>query len=578
MKKPIYILLLWFLTVLTFSCNDDFLDRPPLDEISDPSYWKTANDLELYVNGLYTQLGQVRNAVFLDENSDNALSSQYQSSRLTGTVSQTTDAIGSTYKNIRKINIMITNMSKVTDPEGDQYKGEAYFFRAWFYFDVLKSVGAAQIVKKPLSSNDEELYTILRSPRDSVADFILSDLDSAINLLKTKIEITKSGDGQRINKGAALAFKSRVALYEGSWEKYHNGTPFGVDNADYNKYFLQAADAAKTLMDEQSYSLDDDYQSLFTHHELSGNAIASDEIILARQWDRLKYNNATYGFEMMNEWPYAIGYTRSAMRSYLCTDGLPIGVSPLYQGDTSLATITKHRDPRLDMTLYTPGELWRISAIGDTTWFADPFTTVNLSSFYEPTGYTSQKFYTYDLEQAGANRLTWDEILIYFRYGEVLLNYAEAMAELGKFDQATADISINKLRSRPSVNMPPLEVNHIVTDPDWPDWGYTLSPLLQEIRRERRVELMGESFRFDDLMRWAGAKLIVGQNYRGAYFEPIMNNGEGKNIPRDDDNYFEPYKDELPTGYQFDPERDYLLPFPQNQIVLNPKLTPNPGW
>jgi hypothetical protein len=576
MKNLIYIALL-LITVLTFGCNKDFLDRVPQDQISEPAFWKTPNDLQLYVNNLYARLGTY--TFTQDEGSDNALSSSYKSSRMLGQVLSTTDAIGDEYGYIRQVNIMIANMDKVTDPEGNQYKGEAYYLRAFHYFNILKDVGPAQIVKAPLKSDEKKLYTILRSPRDSVADFILSDLDKAISLLQIKSDLGKTGDYQRISKDAALAFKSRVALYEGSWEKYHNGTPFGVSNPDYNKYFTQAAGAAKTLIDNFGYKLDDNYQSVFKHHELAGTPIASDEIIFGRQFDHVKYNvNWAASGEQMNTWPVGVGYTRSAIRSYLCTDGLPISVSPLYVGDTSLATITQNRDPRLAMTLYTPGELWRVSGTGDSTWFPERFLGPNGGSLI--TGYVGQKFYIPDaFETPGQNRLTWDHITIYFRYGEVLLNYAEAKAELGQFDQAAADISINRLRSRASVQMPPLMVGSIVTDPDWPEWGYSLSPLLQEIRRERRIELIGEEFRFDDLMRWAAAKLITGKNYKGGYFESLMEQTQHmQNIPRDADNYLEPFKDFLPEGYQFDPKRDYLLPFPLDEITLNPKLTQNPGW
>lgn len=584
MKKLKYIALLLVLTAFTFGCNKDFLDRVPQDQISEPAFWKTPNDLKLYVNNLYKRLGQLRYAAVLDEGSDNALATNYKKSQMLGQVLVTADAIGNEYTYIRNVNIMIANMDKVTDPDGNQYKGEAYYIRAFHYFLLLRAVGGVQIVKKPLKSGDEQLYKILRSRRDSVADFILSDLDKAVSLLKKKSDLAKSGEYQRISKDAALAFESRVALYEGTWEKYHNGTPFGVPNADYNKYFSKCVQASQDLMDHFGYKLDDDYQSVFNHHEASGTPVASDEIIFARQWNHLQYNSSTFGFEWLNAWPYYIGYTRSAIRSYLCTDGLPISISPLYKGDHSLATIAENRDPRLGMTIFTPGEIWSISSIGDTAWFDTPFTiyangkSSNIGNTYEPTGYTSQKFYTYDLQRPTANGITWDLILIYYRYGEVLLNYAEAKAELGQFDQAAADASINRLRSRASVHMPPLKVGSIVTDPDWPDWGYPLSPLLQEIRRERRVELLGEDFRFDDLMRWAAAKLITGKNYRGAYFEPIMDNGAGKNIPRDADNYFQPFKNDLPDGYQFDPNRDYLLPFPVDEITLNPKLTQNPGW
>lgn len=577
MKKLRYITVCVLLTALACGCNKDFLDRVPQDQISAPAFWKTPNDLQLYVNNLYDRLGK-NSFTLQDGGSDNALLSNYKSDRMLGQVLSTTDAIGDEYTYIRRVNIMITNMDRVTDPDGDQYKGEAYYFRAFHYFNVLQRVGAAQIVKEPLNAGDKKLYEVLRSPRNLVADFILSDLDKAISLLKTKSELRTSNQEQRITKDAALAFKSRVALYEGSWEKYHNGTPFGVPDADYNKYFTAAAEAAKTLIDEFGYKLDDDYQSVFRHHELSGTPIASDEIIFARQFDHVKYNtNWAAAGEQMNTWPHG-GYTRSAIRSYLCTDGLPISVSSLYVGDTSLYNITKNRDPRLAMTIYTPGELWRVSGTGDSSWFPDPFLGPNGGTFV--TGYVSQKFYIPDVfETPGQNRLTWDHITIYFRYGEVLLNYAEAKAELGQLDQAAADISINQLRSRPSVQMVPLTVGSIVTDPDWPDWGYPLSPLLQEVRRERRIELLGENFRFDDLMRWAAAKLITGQNYRGGYYGPVL-----KQMPkmtdklRDADNYLQPFKDFLPEGYQFDPNRDYLLPFPVDEIILNPKLTQNPGW
>ena len=578
MKKLKSIILLFALVAFAIGCNKDFLDRAPLDTISEPEFWKTANDLQLYVNNMY--LNSWKNPYTMDDGSDNAISSDGASTWLNGLTQPTTDALVKMYPNVRNINIMIANMDKVTDPDGNQYKGEAYFIRAWDYFDILKNVGAAQLIKEPLKSTDDRLY-MNRSPRDSVAYFILSDLDKAIGLLSTKSQLKQSNQFQRISKDAALAFKARVALFEGTWEKYHSGTPFGVQGGDHNKFLRLAADAAKLLMDNYGYTLDDDFQKVFNDHTIAGSQIPVKEIIFARQFSNLKFGGGgreIFGNPDINQWPHKVGYTRSAIRSFLCTDGLPISVSPLYQGDKSLADIGKNRDPRLNMSVFTPGELYRISGKGDTTWFVNPFTTVDATAQYEPTGYTSQKFYTYDLESAGQNSKTWDMSTTFFRYGEVLLNYAEAKAELGEFDQGVADASINKLRSRASVQMPPLLVNAIVADPAWPDYGYSLSPQIQEIRRERRVELLGEDFRFDDIRRWAAAKLIIGQNFRGAYFEPIMNNGSGKTIAKDDENYILPFKAQLPAGYQFDPGKNYLLPFPQDEITLNPNLSKNPGW
>ncbi|MET6997628.1 RagB/SusD family nutrient uptake outer membrane protein [Chitinophaga defluvii] len=578
MKKLKFIISFFVLVTFIAGCRKDFLDRAPQDTISEPEFWKTANDLQLYVNSLY--LNSWKNQYTMDDGSDNALSTDGASTWMNGLTQPTVDAIGSYYKNIRDVNIMIANMDKVTEADGNQFKGEAYFIRAWHYFEVLKRVGAAQLVKEPLKSTDEQLY-VLRSRRDSVADFILSDLDKAISLLKTKTQLKQSSEYQRINKDAALAFKSRIALFEGTWEKYHNGTPFGVQGGDYARFLRVAADAAKLLIDVYGYTLDDDFQKVHNDHTIAGAQIPIKEIIFARQFSNLKFGGGgreIFGNPDINQWPHKVGYTRSAIRSFLCTDGLPISVSPLYQGEQSLADIGKNRDPRLDMSVFTPGEIYRISAKGDTTFFVNPFTTVDAAGQYQPTGYTSQKFYTYDLESPTQNAKTWDMITVFFRYGEVLLNYAEAKAELGEFDQAVANITINKLRARASVNMPPLTVSAITTDPDWPDYGYTLLPQIQEIRRERRVELLGEDFRFDDIRRWAAAKLIIGQNFRGAYFEPIMNNGSGKTITKDDENYIQPFKTQLPSGYQFNPDKNYLMPFPMNEIVMNLSLTKNPGW
>ncbi|WP_119080682.1 RagB/SusD family nutrient uptake outer membrane protein [Chitinophaga alhagiae] len=578
MNKLKSIISFFVITALAAGCTKDFLERAPLDTISEPEFWKTANDLQLYVNNLYHN--SWKNQYEMDNGSDNALSTNGASTWMNGLTQPTADATGSSYTHIRNVNIMIANMDRVTEADGDQYKGEAYFIRARHYFDILGNVGAAQLVTEPLKSTDERLY-MLRTRRDSVADFILSDLDKAIALLKTKDQLKLSNEYQRINKDAAIAFKARIALFEGTWEKYHNGTPFGVPGGDYNKFLRIAAESAKLLMDNYGYTLDDDFQKVHNDHTIAGSQIPVKEIIFARQFSNLKFGGGgreIYGNPDINQWPHKVGYTRSAIRSFLCTDGLPISVSPLYEGDQSLANIGKNRDPRLDMSVFTPGEVYRISALGDTTRFVNPFTTVDAAGQYQPTGYTSQKFYTYDLESPTSNPKTWDMITVFFRYGEVLLIYAEAKAELGEFDQAVADITINKLRSRASVNMPPLMVGAIVADPEWPDHGYPLSPLLQEIRRERRVELLGEDFRFDDIRRWAAAKLIIGQNFQGAYFEPIMNNGSGRTIAKDDDNYFLPFKTQLPNGYQFDPGKNYLMPFPMNEIIINPALTKNPGW
>jgi hypothetical protein len=161
------------------------------------------------------------------------------------------------------------------------------------------------------------------------------------------------------------------------------------------------------------------------------------------------------------------------------------------------------------------------------------------------------------------------------RFAEALLTYAEAKAELGTITQSDIDLSINKLRSR--IGMPALVMNNITVDPNWPDYGYSVSPVIQEIRRERKVELFGEGYRWDDLMRWSAHKIFIGKRPQGAFYTAEFK-AKNKNLPFDAQGYLDPYQKSIPNGYGFNPSRDYLLPIPTNEITLNPKLIQNPGW
>lgn len=163
-----------------------------------------------------------------------------------------------------------------------------------------------------------------------------------------------------------------------------------------------------------------------------------------------------------------------------------------------------------------------------------------------------------------------------FRFAEALLIYAEAKAELGNITQADLDISINVLRERAA--MPPLQMDNIVQDPNWlyPD----LSPIVNEVRRERHVEMAIEGYRFDDLMRWRAHDLFVGKRLKGAKFQPELYPDVklGEEVFLDEDGYLDPLVKQIPNGYQFDPGRDYLLAIPLEQITLNPSLEQNPRW
>lgn len=271
--------------------------------------------------------------------------------------------------------------------------------------------------------------------------------------------------------------------------------------------------------------------------------------------------------------------TKRLVDSYLCTDGLPIAVSSLYKGDDSLNAVIKNRDPRLAQVLYTPGDtIYLHLPDGTNSIFDKPGFTYAFDQLCT-TGYQLQKGNNTDHAQSDATTRG----LIYMRYAEILLNYAEAKAELGTITQADLDKSINLLRDR--VDMPHLVLNNITPDPNWlfPD----LSPIINEVRRERNVEIGCEGFRFDDIMRWAAAdELIIGWKPKGAKWEqwegvytnpPVV---AGQNVYVDAQGYIEPLMKDalLQNGYQFNIDRDYLLPLPTDQLTLNPNMKQNPGW
>lgn len=279
------------------------------------------------------------------------------------------------------------------------------------------------------------------------------------------------------------------------------------------------------------------------------------------------------------------GITRNLVESYLCTDGKPISVSPLYQGDETLVKVATNRDPRLSQTVQINDGNHYLS---DTSRFWHPaWEGANEDKDY--TGYQNCKGLNTDSRQQEIGKGT--QGLIFYRYAEALLNLIEAKAELGTATQADVDATINLLRSR--VGMPGLNIAAISTDPNW-DFP-ELSPLINEIRRERRVELAIEGYRHDDIWRWAAAgKLIKGWKPKGAKRSQFMNflkdwSNPGKGnyndivsglYPVDDNDYIFPYKSNVVgnSGFNFKTDRDYLSPLPTNQLILNPNLKQNPGW
>lgn len=570
MKNIKYILLIFATGLILNSCDDSFLDKTPEDEISDADFWQTENDLQLYLNDLYSNFtgwGSSGSAPSPDLGTDIILESDAwwgdsYTERLDGTTTVPTSGGGWSWEEVYDVNYFLENAYRAEESSlKDHYIGEGYFLRAWYYFDLLKDFGDLPIIDETVNVDDTDILYGTRSSRTDVVNFMIADLDSAI----AKMEYAQEAGASRLNKDIANLFKARVCLYEGTWEKYHAGTVFAGDT-DGTDYLELAAEAAQSVMDAGNYSLstgdtDNAYYELSVQTDYSSNS----EVMFYKHYDYL-----TYGIQnsLWNQ-PNNQGMTREMIQNYLCTDGLPYAVSPLFEGDSTLGVVEINRDPRLDQTLITTGELDYLSLSGDTVLYDVPYLTGC------PTGYALKKWRT-DWLDASLNARTRDVGYIFFRYAEALLIYAEAKAELGTITQSDIDMSINLLRDR--VGMPHLDIAAITVDPNWPDYGSTLSNVLYEIRRERVVELFGEGFRFDDLMRWRAHSLIVGNRFTGTlYTADIEAEYPDQNV--NEDGFLDPFENILSTGYYgFEPGRDYLLPIPTDELTLNLNLEQNPGW
>lgn len=578
--KRIYLYLIFALLIFS-SCNkQDFLNRYPLDAITDANYWKTSSDLELYVNQYYVKfpnLYELTSSTGLgiygvDNNSDIMVPAMFDKT-LGGSNTSPASGGGWDWADIRSTNIFLANYKSCTSPIADYntFVGEAMFFKAFFYFNLMRKFGDLPWYSTPLETNSPNLYDP-RLPRNVVADSIISLLDNAAGRLKEKGKETSF----RVYKELALLLKARVALYEGTWEKYHAGTAFGVTGSDPNKYLQLAAAAAENVMSTGKFKLYStgktnlDYINLFNNNDYS----SVSEIMLWAKYDiKLGMGHSAFLTSYNGR---GTGLSKSILESYLCSDGLPISMSPLYKGDATYLTATQSRDSRLTQTLYMPGDPVRILNGVVLATFQYPEIDNASSGGLNTTGYEIEKGHR-PVKYSSADFFDSDQATILFRYAEALLIFAEAKAELGTIAQGDLDKSINLLRARvgmPSMNLG--DINGWTNTKEFP----SLSNIINEVRRERKIELAVEGYRFDDLCRWRAHNLISGVKPLGAKFVqasyPTM--VVGKNIYVNGDGYIEPYQKSLPAGWGFKPDRDYLSPIPTNELTLNAKLKQNPGW
>lgn len=579
------------LATLGLSSCDSALERTPQSQLSPESYFRTETDLQLFSNTFYNNL--------LDKDMFAHQSDQYtqlvMSNEMRGGTTRTVPKSGGgwSWGDLRKLNTMLEYINNCSDEAAvKKYTGVCQFFRAYIYYDKVRRFGDVPWIDKQLGSADAELY----NPRDSreyVMTKMLEDIDSAIEKLPSEVSV------YRVNKWTALALKSSFCLFEGTYRKYHE---LNLEGHDYQYYLNLAAEAAKEIIDGGKYKLystgkpNEDYMTLFAEENAD-----KGEYILAINFD--------FGLEIFNNsTAFAIlqtqgrtGVTKKIVDSYLMKDGSRFTDKPGWQ-TMQFKEEVADRDPRLAQSIRTPG----YHRIGQTQVLAPDFAA-------SVTGFQTVKFVMNP--SAGNNGVDRPDRSIndlpVIRYAEILLNYAEAKAELGTLTQEDLNISVNKIRER--AGMPNLNMAEANANPDWylasKEYGYmnvdkgANKGVILEIRRERTIELAQEGYtRWFDLMRWKEGN-CVDQEVYGMYFPGPGEydlTGDGKTdivlytdtkpegsvtaykigtdiyLSNGESGYVNPHRDTERT--KFNEVRDYLYPIPINDRSLNPNLAQNPGW
>jgi starch-binding outer membrane protein, SusD/RagB family len=522
------------LTAVLTSCKKNWLDEQPLTQLSQGSFWKTASDAQLALTGVYKNGIENLSSdwiMYLESSTDD---SRFKLATQPGEGLFELPSDGNvvkpnwvhSYLVINRCNVFLANIDNVDMDAAtkSQYIAEVKFIRANAYFWMVQWWGGVPLVTKPLTIDDANHQT--RNSRQEIVDFCLTEFTAAAADLPAARPDIERG---RIVKSAALAQKGRLLMIEKRWE--------------------EAAAAFKEIMDLNVHIIDPRYKALF---EESGET--SKEIILScicvaglsgnARYEK-NYHPAFYGgFQEYNAF-------QDLIDAFLMKDGLPIDQSPMYDPANPFV----NRDPRLYASMFLPG----YTVFRGQLYIADPaLTTFGIKSLVGATGYGCKKFVT---EGFTGDRTSSGEDFVYIRYAEVLLGYLESKLEAGDpITQDLLDQTINKVRGRAEINMPPVTE----TDPD---------KLREIVRRERRVEFCFEpEIRWMDIHRWGIASEVINKKFYGmkltddpanytAY--PVDATGHLFSIDK--------------TGFYVSPKND-LWPIPQSEIDINPNLKQNPGY
>ncbi|TKC12783.1 RagB/SusD family nutrient uptake outer membrane protein [Pedobacter polaris] len=595
MKKYIYIV--FIVTVGMFgACKKGELDRFPQTSISPTLFFNTESDLSLYVNGLISQPD--RNTYLNDQSTDNVATTAAVEVKnvMGGNTNAQNITTGWSWTRLRNINYFLENYGKaqVAATVKNHYAGLARYYRAEFYLDKMKRFSDVPWYSGTLEPGDEELYNP-RDPRTLIADSIMADLDFAYKNVRESVPVGTPG------KWAVATLYARAALYEGTYRKYHNELNLSTSA---NAFLETAARISGDIIAAKKFSIyntgkpDQDYGTLFSSQDLTGNS----EVILVNIFDLSKSKSQNVNSTVFGDYEQAPA--KDLLQTYLMRDGSRFTDVSGYSQLGFVAEF-KNRDPRMSQTMVYPG------------WVRVPDPTPYIQRLNKNfTGYHQLKGYVNSTDNATLNGVDFPV----YRYAEVLLTYAEALAELGTLTQGQLDASINLLRKR--AGLPDLNLGaNANPDPalqlQYPNVTANVG-LILEIRRERRVEYAFENMRYDDLMRWKVGKLLT-KSPEGMYFGGLGKydlTGDGvddiilidrtSTIPGEDQKeknslgvkliYYRAgligsdatvYLKNGNTGGNivtenvtrtFEEPKFYYRPIPQQQVILNPKLKQIFGW
>ena len=597
MKTLKYILSASIAIASLTACNDSFLEKKPETQLNEESFFQTPSDMEIYLNNSYSDLPYASNDLYSD-NIGGYTSSHEVYSLLRGTITE--NNVGGwgngkddrCWYDLRKANVLLANAHKVKGDQKDinHYIGVAKFFRANFYFRMLKRYGAVPWYSRPLTTTDPDLYKGMDT-RELIADSIMADLQYATETIKAIDSRTY------INKWAAYSLMARFALHEGTFRKYHTEINLA---ASAGKFLEKAVWATNEIMKSGLFEITgtgaEGYRNLFASGDLKGNK----EMILFADYDRtLKRSSNT---PSVVDWMWHM--SRSLADSYLMQDGTPATSDPAYKAKI-FNDMFDGRDPRMAETIMPEG-------------FIKVNETLPLVAKLDY-GYLPQvKFYPRTPELNSGYDAGYNDHPI-FRYAETLLINAEAKAELGTIKQEDLNATVNLIRDR--VAMPHLLMS-VAIDPviaaQYPAVTGAMANVILEIRRERRVEMACEGLRYDDLMRWKAGKLLEGPA-EGVYIPKfgaydVTGDGvndiaileaPGKNAGLSDDDlsklkkvFYLVDKDgrkssiylsegtkgnirftaDQTNAPKFEDPKYYYFPIPQKQIDLNKNLKQPMGW